>query len=101
MHLKAPGAGTTCLRGRQKTGCLMVQSHASKGTAHPYRLMVDMCNAKKQDVPIRGQIPMLNPAAALLDSLVGFAPCFKYDQKGSVTCSQGRADTYWCSSKRI
>ena len=37
--------------------------------------------------PINGQMPMLNPTAALLDNLLGLAPCFKYDQNGSVTCA--------------
>ena len=32
-------------------------------------------------------MPMLNPTAALLDNLLGLAPCFKYDQNGSVTCA--------------
>ena len=30
---------------------------------------------------------MLKPTAALRESLMGVAPCFKYDQKGSVTCT--------------
>jgi len=32
---------------------------------------------------------MLKPTAALRESLVGLAPCFRYDQKGSVTCTPG------------
>ena len=38
-------------------------------------------------------MPMLNPTAELLDNLLGLAPCFKYDQNGSVTCA-----TLWISS---
>jgi len=40
--------------------------------------------------PMRGQMPMLKPTAALRESLVGLAPCFRYDQKGSVTCTPGK-----------
>ena len=41
---------------------------------------------------MRGHMPMLKPTAALRESLMGVAPCFKYDQKGSVTCSQARVN---------
>ena len=44
-----------------------------------------------KEPPMRGQMPMLKPTAALLESLVGLAPCFRYDQKGSVTCTPGKS----------
>lgn len=40
----------------------------------------------KVGTPMRGQMPTLKPTAPLLASLSGVAPCFRYDQKGSVTC---------------
>ncbi len=43
---------------------------------------------------MRGQMPMLKPTAALRESLMGVAPCFKYDQKGSVTCTPSTTSLY-------
>ena len=61
-----------------------MQTHSFGGIkGRPVALMFDMLGT-----PMRGQMPILRPTAPLLASFSGVAPCFRYDQKGSVTCAE-------------